>query len=434
MHAWDARHDLSYFFALLLKRLQVIPENLEGERTLSAGEGFADVVFDRLRKVPDRSRASFFELAVHGGDQFFLVLTKYRPPLVVWLQVNEIFCVAESPGVGSVIGPANLRYHGFHFRERREDIAGAGCEPLALRKTRAVREGAARPDGAFVQMRQKLRTNHSAEPQEQAYAQRRQTGADRDYTMIDAPAHSPAVALGQISHDRVMPLPNSSAKQHTGQDGCDQDGKSQGAQQCESDGQGHWSKQPTLDSLQCEDRQVSRDDDGDRIEDRSLYLMASLAYRLGDGLNRCSDTPSFGLVGSRSKTALPAAQMANDVFDHDHRAVHDHSEIQRAEREKVGWNLAQVEPYGRKEQGERNGERDDEGRPSVAEKEEEDDRHQNHPFRQVVQHRVRRVVKQIAAVQHGHDRHAGRQNAVIELVHFLVDCIKRGLLFRAFAH
>ena len=126
--------------------------------------------------------------------------------------------------------------------------------------------------------------------------------------------------------------------------------------------------------------------------------------------------------------------MANDVLDHDHRAIHDHAEIQRAQGEKIGGNLAQVEPYGSKEQGEWNGERDDQGRPGIAEKQEQDDGHQNHPFRQVVHHRARGVAQQVAAVQHGHDLHARRQNAVVELVDFFVNGIQRGLLFCAFAH
>src|SRR5208337_1398202 len=239
MHAWDVRHDLGDFLALLLQSLQVVAENLERQRALGAREGFSDVVFDRLREVPDRPRASFFQLAVHGGDQFFLVLTKYRPPLVVWLQVNEIFGVAESSGVGSVIWPANLRYNCFHLRKRCEHITSAGCEPLTLGKTGAIREGATRPDGAFVQMRQELRANHPAEPQEQAYPERRQTKADGKYTMREAPAQAPAVVLGQVIHDRVAPLSNSAAEQQTGQDWCDQYREGQSAQQCEGNGQGH---------------------------------------------------------------------------------------------------------------------------------------------------------------------------------------------------
>ena len=137
---------------------------------------------------------------------------------------------------------------------------------------------------------------------------------------------------------------------------------------------------------------------------------------------------------SRWTLRLAVTQVANDVFDHDHRAVHHHSEIQRAQRKKVRGNLAQIEPDGSEEQGERNRERDDEGGANIAEKEEEDDRHQDHAFDQVMHHRVQGEMKQIAAVQHGNDLHTGRQDAVVELVHLLVNGIERGLLFRAFSH
>src|ERR1035438_1911323 len=96
MHAGDARHDGSDFFAFLLEGLQVVPENLERKRTLGTSKSFADVVFDRLRIVPDRPRAFGLQLAVHGGDQFVFVLMEYGPPLLVRLQVNKILCVAES--------------------------------------------------------------------------------------------------------------------------------------------------------------------------------------------------------------------------------------------------------------------------------------------------------------------------------------------------
>src|ERR1022692_4748917 len=96
MHARDPRYDGNDFFALLLEKLQVIPENLERKPAFGASKGLADVVFDWLRKVPNCARVLFYR-AVHGGDQFLLVLMKYLAPLVVRLQVDEILGVAESP-------------------------------------------------------------------------------------------------------------------------------------------------------------------------------------------------------------------------------------------------------------------------------------------------------------------------------------------------
>ena len=58
----------------------------------------------------------------------------------------------------------------------------------------------------------------------------------------------------------------------------------------------------------------------------------------------------------------------------------------------------------------------------------------NHSFREIVQHRVQREMQQIAAVQHGHHFHARRQNAVIELVHLLVNRRERRFFLGTLAH
>ena len=107
------------------------------------------------------------------------------------------------------------------------------------------------------------------------------------------------------------------------------------------------------------------------------------------------------------------ADVPHDVFDHDHSAVHDHSKIESAQRKKICRNLAQIEPNRGEEQGERNCECNDERCASVSEKEEEYDRYQDHPFRQIVLNCVQRVVEQVGAIQHWNNFHARRQDAVI---------------------
>ena len=96
--------------------------------------------------------------------------------------------------------------------------------------------------------------------------------------------------------------------------------------------------------------------------------------------------------------------------------------------------MAQVEKYGCEKQGKRNGERNDEGSANIAEKQKEDDRYQDHPLAEVVQHRVQRVMKQIAAVEHGNDLHALGQDVIVELVHLLVNPFERGAFFGPLAH
>src|SRR6202167_5082057 len=96
--------------------------------------------------------------------------------------------------------------------------------------------------------------------------------------------------------------------------------------------------------------------------------------------------------------------------------------------------MAQVEKYGCEKQRKWNGERDDEGSANITEKEKQDDRYQDHSLAQIVQHRVQRVMKQIAAVEHGNDLHTLGQDVIVELVHLVVNPFERGAFFGPLAH
>ena len=67
-------------------------------------------------------------------------------------------------------------------------------------------------------------------------------------------------------------------------------------------------------------------------------------------------------------------------------------------------------------------------------KQKENDADQNHALGQIVHDGVEREMEKIAAVQHGNDLHTGGQEAVVELVDFIVNGVERGLFFGAFAH
>ncbi len=58
-----------------------------------------------------------------------------------------------------------------------------------------------------------------------------------------------------------------------------------------------------------------------------------------------------------------AAEMANDVLNHDHGAVHHHAKIKGTERQQIGRDMPQIETNGSKQQGERDGERDNQTAP-----------------------------------------------------------------------
>ena len=150
--------------------------------------------------------------------------------------------------------------------------------------------------------------------------------------------------------------------------------------------------------------------------------MASLADDLRGGFR------------SAIEFALVFVQMPDNVFHHHHRAIHHHSEIECAQGKKIGRYVAQIQPDRCKEQGEWNGEGDDESGANIEKKQTKDNGDQNHAFDQVMHHCVQGEMQQIAAIQHGYDFHAGRQDAVVEFVDFLVNRLERRLLLGAFAH
>ena len=116
---------------------------------------------------------------------------------------------------------------------------------------------------------------------------------------------------------------------------------------------------PAFHALQSEDRQIGRDDDADRIKHGPLHFVRGLA----DLLHR----------GPGSRLVVPA-KMAHDVLHHHHRAIHDHAEIERAERQQVRRNMSQVETDRGEQQRKRNGQSDDQRAADIAQKQEQDDR------------------------------------------------------------
>ncbi len=127
------------------------------------------------------------------------------------------------------------------------------------------------------------------------------------------------------------------------------------------------------------------------------------------------------------RSAFVAAQVDHDVFHHHHRAFHHHAEIERAEREQVGGNVVQVEADRGEEQGKRDGERDDQSAAGVAQKQEQDQRHQHDAFGQVVQHGVGGEVHQAAAVEERNHLDAGRQNVMVQLIDLGVNRVENGV-------
>ena len=110
----------------------------------------------------------------------------------------------------------------------------------------------------------------------------------------------------------------SSLEQTGAQHGRDQQREQQRSQQGKGHGPRHGAEQAAFDALQGEDGQVGNDDDD-----------AGEKYRLLHFVRRGADHLQKRFL------ALAELGVAQDVLDHDHRAIDHHAEIERAERKQV---------------------------------------------------------------------------------------------------
>ena len=125
--------------------------------------------------------------------------------------------------------------------------------------------------------------------------------------------------------------------------------------------------------------------------------------------------------------------MAHDVLDHDHCPVHNHAEIERTEREQVRGNVVQIEQNRGEQQCERDGHRNDEGSSDVAKEDEQNDRHQDDAFGQVMKNGLGGELYEIASVQKRNNLHAGRKNAVVQIMNLLMKSLEHFVCFCALA-
>ena len=189
--AGNGVHDLHNFVRFVLQRSQVVAINLGRKLPLDAAHRFLHVVGDGLREIPDRSR-DLFHFPVHGGDQLFLVLVKYRTPLFFRLQVHAEFGVEETGGVRPVVRASYLAGDDDSFGKRRQREPRQIGDADALSGT--GRERPAHPQGVFVQMREELGANNAAGGEIQHRAKRKKSDRNRHPAFANTPAHGRAIA------------------------------------------------------------------------------------------------------------------------------------------------------------------------------------------------------------------------------------------------
>src|SRR5208283_740494 len=125
--------------------------------------------------------------------------------------------------------------------------------------------------------------------------------------------------------------------------------------------------------------------------------------------------------------------MAYDVFHHDHRAIHDHPEIECAQRKQVCRNVLQVQADGGEQQREGNRQRNDNCATNIAQQNEKHNDDQDHSFGEIVEDSVRGVIHQVVPVEIRYDFYSGWKYVVVEPLDHGVDALQHFRSVRSFA-
>ena len=145
---------------------------------------------------------------------------------------------------------------------------------------------------------------------------------------------------------------------------------------------------------------------------------------------------SRAALAMRSKTDPPApGKVAEDALHHDHRRIDHDAEVHCAQRDEVGLRAGGHHAEKREEQGERQIERDQQGRAQLAQEEPQHQRNQHHAGDEVLHHGVGGQLDQVGPVVERLDVHAGRQNPVLANgVDPIVNALDGGERVAAVAH
>ena len=332
---------------------------------------------------------------------------KHRPPLFLGLKIDEVLGIEKTGGVGPIVRPAHLRHNLLYLGERRQHQTRLIHDPCPFGRSRARRQCPAGPNRSFIEMGQKFRTHDPAHQQDERGQNHHSRRAECQMTMRQRPPHAAPVLSPQEFHDRVGPLRDALPKNNLGENGPDHNRENQRTEQCERNGPRHRLEQTPFDALQREDGHIGCNDDGAGKEHRPQHL----EHRSPNSLKRRLDRIALEIV------------VPDDILDHHHGAVDDHSKIKRAQGQQVRRNLVQIQANRRKQQRKRDRQRYDERPANVSEEEEQDDRNQQHACGQVMQNRVGGEVHQIAPVQERHNPHARRQNLLVQLLHLHVNIL-----------
>ena len=311
---------------LVLQRRQVGTEYFDGQRALQPGFGFIHGVLGGLGVI-ENDAGKHLQFLLHRLDQLRLGVNRPAPRLVVVRFQPHVELVVEKPGrVRGIVGTPQLVGHRGHLRKAQQDVADLGRKLGRFLERDGVGRGGAHPQRAFIEVRHEFRAD--IRNQHQGGAEDHQDQGHRDQPVAQAPSESLAVQVpADPFEDRHLGFVHVLAQEKGAQHGQQGQSAQQRAEQRERHGVGHGLEQPPRRPRQNVDRDVSGDDHRDGVEDGTL-----------DVVRRRPDD-----VQQVVSLAVARRQLPEDVLHHHHRAIHDDSEINGADRQQVGRDMPPVQ-------------------------------------------------------------------------------------------
>src|SRR5215471_7016403 len=145
--------------------------------------------------------------------------------------------------------------------------------------------------------------------------------------------------------------------------------------------------------------------------------------------------PAGAAASAAPLRGAPSPRWRKMFFHHDDGRIDDETEIDGTDREEIGGFSPQDKDGDCKEEGERNGRRDDEGAAQISEKEPLNEKHKNHAEDQVEQDGMGGQADEVAAIVNALDTYPRRENARrVDLVDFRFDAANRGQALLAAPH
>ena len=115
---------------------------------------------------PQTTPGNLVEFALHGGNQFVFVFVENGTPIFFRFEVDEVFGIEEAGSVSAVIGASHLTGALRNFGKRAQDDARLVHDADAFVGPSTRSKCAANPECAFIEVRQELGSDRTAEREE----------------------------------------------------------------------------------------------------------------------------------------------------------------------------------------------------------------------------------------------------------------------------